>query len=81
MLMIAAHKDSDSAETWSTATNTGAKHNKEVNEVYTAHSTSIQYLTPFLLIYCCLLDYVRECIIFTVDYNIPLKEVLILLSG
>ena len=50
------------------------KHNKEVNEVHTAHSTSIQYLTPLLLIYCCVLDYVRECIIFTVDYNIPLER-------
>ena len=40
----------------------------------------IQYLTPLLLIYCCLLDHAREGIIFTVDYNILLEEVLILNS-
>ena len=56
------------------------KHNKEVNQVHTVHSTSIQYLIPLLLIYCCLLDHAREGIIFTVDYNILLEEVPILTS-
>ena len=50
------------------------KHNKEVNEVHTAHYTNIQYLTPLLQIHCCLLDHARECIIFTVDHNIPLER-------
>ena len=53
-----------------------ANHKKEVNEVYTAPSTSIQYLIPLLLIY--VLHYRFE--LFTVDYNILLEEVPILNS-